>query len=53
MSTALRTTPLLMIGLTLIGCSKDPAAYGPGHSRSATKATSNLATVTLKIPGMH
>jgi len=49
MSAVLRTTPLFMIGLALIGCGKDPAASGPGHSRS----TSSIATVTLKIPGMH
>jgi hypothetical protein len=57
MSVALRTTPLLVIGLALIGCSNDPAGNGPGQSRpkadqQRTVATSNLPTVTLKIPEM-
>jgi hypothetical protein len=57
MGVALRTTPLLVIGLALIGCGKDPAGSGPGQSQPKagqprTEATSNLPTVTLRIPGM-
>jgi hypothetical protein len=57
MGVALRTTPLLVIGLALIGCGKDPAGSGPGQTRTKadqtrTDAASNLPTVTLKIPGM-
>lgn len=57
MRVALRTTPLLVIGLALIGCGKDPAGSGPGQSQPKagqprTEVTSNLPTVTLKIPGM-
>ncbi len=57
MGVALRTTPLLVVGLALIGCGKEPAENVPGQSRPRadqprTETTSNLPTVTLKIPGM-
>jgi hypothetical protein len=57
MRVAVRTTPLLMIGLVLIGCGKNPAGNGPRQSQPKgdqprTEATSNLPTVKLKIPGM-
>jgi hypothetical protein len=57
MGVALRMTPLLVIALALIGCGKDSSGSGPGQSQPKageprTEATSNLPTVTLKIPGM-
>jgi hypothetical protein len=57
MRVALRTTPLLVVGLALLGCSQDPAGNGPGASRpkadvARSGANSNLPTVTLKVPGM-
>jgi hypothetical protein len=57
MSAALRTTPLLVLGLALLGCSQDPAGGGPGQAPpkadvSRSEASSNLPTVTLKVPGM-
>jgi hypothetical protein len=57
MSVALRTTPLLVVGLALLGCGPDPAGNGPGQSRPKadvprSQASSNLPTVTLKVPGM-
>lgn len=64
MGVALRTAPLLVIGLALIGCDKAPTANGPGQPRTRvdkqrtrenrpqTEATSNLPTVKLKIPLM-
>ncbi len=57
MRVSLRATPLLVIGLALIGCSTEPAGKGPGQSRpkadeTRTEATSNLPTARLKIPGM-
>jgi hypothetical protein len=57
MSAALRTTPLLVVGLALVGCSQDPAVSELGQSRpkadvSRSEASPNLPTVTLKVPGM-
>jgi hypothetical protein len=64
MGVALRTAPLLMIGLALIGCGKDPTADGPGQPRTSAdklrpragqpraEAASNLPAVKLKIPEM-
>jgi hypothetical protein len=35
MGIALRTTPLLVIGLALIGCGKEPTANGLGQPRTS------------------
>jgi hypothetical protein len=67
MGVASRTTPLLVIGLAMIGCGKDPAETGLSQSRPTgnvtaqsrpkadqltTEASSSLLTVKLQIPGM-
>jgi hypothetical protein len=57
MGAAWRTTPMLVVGLALIGCDKEPPELGPSPSsakvaRPRTAASANLPTVTLKIPGM-
>jgi hypothetical protein len=48
MRVVLRTAPLLLIGIALIGCGKKS-----GGNRPAANTDPNSPTVVLSIPEMH
>jgi hypothetical protein len=54
MRVVLRSAPLLLIGIALIGCSKENGKRADSGPFPQPKAMdSNLPSVELKIPSMH
>jgi hypothetical protein len=53
MRVAWRSAPLLLIGVALIGCSKDSGKSANSGPSSQPVVDSSKPTVELKIPSMH
>jgi hypothetical protein len=53
MRVALRSAPLLLIGVALVGCGKDSGGTTGSASQPIAKLDTSKPSVLLKIPSMH